>query len=218
MELNNTKTYIAITIIGSVVGFLYLIIQRDLPRTLIFFYITLYIIAFLRYVLERRHYRKHKAVTASTQFLLLPFSVLLMGNYISPVSNFVEIFIININLASGGSIRMYFNLVSLTMILPLIVLSVLFNNYFSGKWPAMAVNRKIRRGRAIPFLLFTLFILLQLLGFFINLRMDFLSLIFAIIYIVMVLRYFIFSAFDKSKQQTVRRTTTTTTRRTPARA
>ncbi|MHA1954737.1 MAG: hypothetical protein ACW96U_12405 [Candidatus Heimdallarchaeaceae archaeon] len=218
MELNNIKTYIAIAIMGSVVGFLYLIIQGDVPRTLLFFYITLYVIAFLRYVLERRHYRKHKAVTASTQFLILPFSVLLMGNYISPVSNFVEIFMININIASGETVRLYFNLVSLTMILPLIILSVLFSNYFSGKWPAMAVNRKIRRGRVIPFLLFTLFVLLQLLGFFMNFRMDFLSLFFALIYIVMVIGYLIISPLQKSRQRTVQRTTTASTRRTPARS
>ncbi len=217
MELNNVKTYIAIAIIGSVVGFLYLIIQRDVPRTLIFFYITLYIIAFLRYILERRHYRKHKAVTASTQFLLLPFSVLFMGNYISPVSNLAEIFVININIASGDTVSLYFNLISLTMILPLIVLSVLFNNYLSGKWPAMAVNRKIRRGKLIPFLLFTLFVLLQLVGFFINFKMDFLSLFFAVIYLVMVIGYLIISPIHESRQRTVQRTTKTT-RRAPARS
>lgn len=217
MELNNVKTYIAIAIIGSVVGFLYLIIQRDLSRTLIFFYITLYIIASLRYILERRHYKKHKAVTASTQFLLLPFSVLLMGNYISPVANFVKIFIINVNLASGDSVEMYFNLISLTMILPLIVLSVLFNNYFSGKWPAMAINRKIRRGRVIPFLLFTLFIFLQLLGFFINQKIDFLSLIFAVIYIGMVLGYFIVLPLQESRKPAVQRTPSVSSRRAPSR-
>ncbi|NPD88601.1 MAG: hypothetical protein HGN29_07745 [Asgard group archaeon] len=220
MELNNVKTYLAIAIIGSVVGFLYLIIQREqgLPKTLLFFYITLYIIAFLRYVLERRHYRKHKAVTASTQFLILPFSVLFMGNYISPFSNFVEIFVININLVSGDTVHLYFNLISLSMILPLIVLSVLFNNYFSGKWPAMAVNRKIRRGRLIPFLLFTLFVLLLLFGFFINLKMDFLSLFFAVIYFVMFIGYFIVSPLQKSRQRTVQRTPAASTRRSPTRA
>jgi hypothetical protein len=217
LELNNIKTYLAIGIIGGMVGILYIIIQRDLSMTLIFFYITLYIIATLRYLLERRHYRKHKAVTASTQFLLLPFSVLFMGNYISPVSNFVEIFIINIDTTGGDNVRFYFNLVSISMIIPLIVLTVLFNKYFSGKWPAMAVNRKIRKGRAIPFLLFTLFVLLQLFGFFINLKMDFISLLFALIYVTMFIGYFIVTPLQKARQPTAQRTPSTSSRRTPAR-
>ena len=216
MELNNIKTYLAIGIIGGMVGILYLIIQKELPMTLIFFYITLYIIATLRYLLERRHYRKHKAVTASTQFLLLPFSVLLMGNYISPVANFVEIFIINIDTTGGDTVRFYFNLVSVSMIVPLIVLTVRFNKYFSGKWPAMAVNRKIRKGRAIPFLLFTLFVLLQLLGFFINLRMDFVSFFFALIYVALFVGYFIVTPIQKARQPAAR-PTSTSTRRTPSR-
>ena len=200
------------------VGILYLIIQKDLPRTLVFFYITLYIIATLRYILERRHYKKHKAVTASTQFLLLPFSIMLMGNYISPVARFVEIFVIRVDTTGGDLVRIHFNFISLTMILPLIVLSVLFNNYFSGKWPAMAVNRKIRRGRAIPFLLFTLFILLQLLGFFINLRIDLISLIFTLVYITMFLGYFIVSPLQQSRQPTPTRSSSSSARRTPTRS
>jgi hypothetical protein len=218
LELNNIKTYLAIAIIGGMVGILYLIIQRDISMTLIFFYITLYIIVSLRYLLERRHYKKHKAVTASTQFLILPFSILLMGNYISPVANFVEIFIINIDSVGGETVRFYFNLVSITMIIPLIVLSVLFNNYFSGKWPAMAVNRKIRKGKVIPFLLFTLFVLLQLLGFFINLRMDFVSLFFALVYITLFVGYFIVSPLQKSRQPVVQRAPSSSPRRTPSRA
>jgi hypothetical protein len=141
-----------------------------------------------------------------------------MGNYISPVSNFVEIFVININAANGETVSLYFNLISLTMIIPLTVLSVLFNNYLSGKWPAMAVNRKVRRGKVIPFLLFTLFVLLLLVGFFFNFKMDFVSLFFVVIYVVMVIGYLIISPIQKSRQRTVQTTPAVSTRRAPARS
>ncbi len=218
MELNNVKTYLAIAIVGCVVGILYLAIQRNLPVALIFFYVTLYVVATLRYFLERRHYKKHKAVSASTQFLLLPFSILLMGNYISPLENNPRIFIISIDLAGGDTIGIFFNLISVSLLFPVIILSLNFKNYFSGKWPAMAVNRKIRRGRTIPFLLNTVFVSILLLGFFINWQMDFLSLIFVLIYIIMFFRYFIFASTIESRRQVSRTTTTRSTRRTPSRA
>jgi len=218
LEFNNIKTYIAIAIVGCVVGILYLAIQRNLPIALIFFYVTLYLVVTLRYFLERRHYKKHKAVTASTQFLLLPFSILLMGNFISPLENNPRIFIINIDLAGGDSIGIFFNLISVSLLFPVIILSLNFNNYFSGKWPAMAVNRKVRRGRTIPFLLNTAFVSVLLLGFFINWQMDFLSLIFVLIYIIMFFRYFIFASTIESRRQVSRTTTTRSTRRTPSRA
>lgn len=211
MELNNIRTYIAITIVGCMVGFLYLAIQRNVAIALIFFYVTLYLVATLRYFLERRHYKKHKAVTASTQFLLLPFSILLMGNYISPLENDPSIFIINI-IAGGDSAGIFCNLISVSLLFPVMILSLNFKNYFSGKWPAMAVNRKVRRGRAIPFLLNTAFVALLLLGFFINWKIDFLSLVFVLIYIIMFLRYFIFASRIESRRQVTRTTTRRTTR------
>ena len=218
MELNNIKTYIAITIVGCVVGVLYLAIQRNLPIALIFFYVTLYLIVSLRYFLERRHYRKHKAVTASTQFLLLPFSILLMGNYISPLENNPSIFTINIDFSGGDSLGIFFNIISISLLFPIIILSLNFNNYFSGKWPAMAINRKIRKGKTIPLLLNTAFVSILLLGFFINWQMDFLSLIFIIIYVVMFFRYFVFASTIESRRQVSRTTVTSSTRRTPNRA
>jgi hypothetical protein len=219
LELNNYRTYLAIGIIGVVVGILYLILQDDLSIALVFFFATLYLIVMLRYLLERRHYKKHKAALASTQFLLLPFSILLMGNYISPFANFVEIFILNVDISGGESIQVYFNLVSLSLIVPIVILSLHFSNYYSRKWPAMAVNRKVRRGRAIPTLLHTAFILILLAGFFINWKIDFLGFLFIILYIIYFIRYFIVDTFDKTRREVVTRptasTSSTTTTRTP---
>jgi len=133
-----------------------------------------------------------------------------MGNYISPFANFIEMFIINIDISGGESIQVYFNLISLSLIVPIVILSLHFSNYYSRKWPAMAVKRKVRKGRAIPTLLHTAFILILLAGFFINWKMDFLSFLFIIIYIIYIVRYFIIDSFDKSRRQVVERTVTGT--------
>ncbi|MFW9852022.1 MAG: hypothetical protein ACFFDS_03715 [Candidatus Thorarchaeota archaeon] len=214
LDLNNIKVYASIAIVGSMVGILFLAIQKDLPVALIFFYVTLYIVVTMRYVLERRHYKKHKAALASSQFLLLPFSILLMGNYISPVAANPRIFLINIDLAGGDSLRIYFNIISLSMIIPLIVLSLHFNNFYSGRWPAMAINRKIKRKKIIPILFFTLFVFLLLIGFFINLTIDFVSLIFVLIYIILSINHLIISPVRSERARAIQRAPTSTTRRT----
>ncbi|MBY9002246.1 MAG: hypothetical protein KGD64_15100 [Candidatus Heimdallarchaeota archaeon] len=212
MELNNFKTYLAFGIVGLVVGILYLIIQKDISRTLTIFYITLYVVVSLRYILERRHYRKHKAILASTQFLLLPFSILLMGHYISPFAYTYEIFKIT---SSGNAIQMYFNLVSLSLIIPVIILTLHFNNYYSGKWPAIAIRRKVKKSRSIPLLIHSFFIFAILLGFLISGLTDLVSLIFVIIYLVFIFRYFIFVGLIKSERRTV--VSSRSTSRTPSR-
>lgn len=217
MELNDFKTYLAIGIVGLVVGILYVIIQSDIPRMLTIFFITLYIVVALRYILERRHYKKHKAILASTQFLLLPFSVLLMGNYITPFASTYEIFLIS---SSGNALGIFFNLISLSLIVPVIILTMHFNNYYSGKWPAVAIRRKVRKRRSIPLLIHSFFIFIILLGFFISWQIDLLGLIFVIIYLIFIFRYFVFVGLRKSEKRTVimssnagRSTTRASTRR-----
>jgi len=214
LDLNNIRVYVAIAIVGSMVGILYLAIQKNLAVALIFFYVTLYIVATMRYVFERRHYKKHKAALASSQFLLLPFSILLMGNYISPVAANPEIFLIDINLVGGDSLQIYFNIISLSMIIPLIILSLHFNNFYSGRWPAMAINRKIKRKKIIPILFFTFFVFFLLIGFFINLTIDFVSLIFVLIYIILSINHLIISPARSAKVRAIQRAPTSTTRRT----
>lgn len=200
MELNNFKTYLAIGIVGLVVGILYVIIQSETPIMLTIFFITLYVVVALRYLLERRHYKKHKAILASTQFLLLPFIILLMGNYITSFAATYEIFLIS---SSGNAVEIFFNLISLSLIVPVIILTMHFNNYYSGKWPAIAIRRKVRKRRIIPLIIHSVFVFTILLGFFINGKIDLVSLIFAIIYLVFIFRYFIFVRLIKSERRTV---------------
>lgn len=201
MDLNDFKTYLAIGIVGLVVGILYLILQDDLSKTLTIFFIALYIIVSLRYILERRHYKKHKAILASTQFLLLPFSIILMGNYISPLVS--DLFTITIDISGGNTIQMFFNLVSLSIIIPVVVLTFHFNNYYSRKWPAIAIRRKVKKRRSIPLLIHGVFVFTILIGFFINGQIDLVSLIFAIIFLIFIFRYFIFVRLIKSERRTV---------------
>jgi hypothetical protein len=200
LELNNFKTYLAIGIVGLVVGILYVIIQSETPIMLTIFFITLYVIVALRYLLERRHYKKHKAILASSQFLLLPFIILLMGNYITSFAATYEIFLIS---SSGNAVEIFFNLISLSLIVPVIILTMHFNNYYSGKWPAIAIRRKVRKRRIIPLIIHGVFVFTILLGFFINGKIDLVSLIFTITYLVFIFRYFIFVGLIKSERRTV---------------
>ncbi|MHA1199995.1 MAG: hypothetical protein ACTSQF_11760 [Candidatus Heimdallarchaeaceae archaeon] len=215
LELNNWKTYLAISIVGLTIGFLFLIINDALETSLMIFFITLYTIAALKFLLERRHYKKHNSILASSQFLILPYAVMLMGNYISPIALTVKIFTIKFN-SSGDAI--FFNLISVSLIVPVIILSVFFSNFYSGKWPGIAINRKIKRGRTLPFLLHSLFILVFLIGFFINWQIDFVCFIFVILYIVYIFRYFIFVAINKSRKEVRVSARSTTTRTTASRS
>jgi membrane protein implicated in regulation of membrane protease activity len=222
VDLNDYKTYLAIGIVGLVVGILYLVLQDELAQPLLVFFITIYLIVMLRYLLERRHYKKHKAIIASTQFLLLPFCIILMGNYISSViSSYFDIFTITIDLSGGSSMQMFFNMVSISLILPVIMLTFHFNNYYSRKWPAIAIRRKVKKGKIIPLLIHSAFIFTILLGFFLNWQIDFVGLIFVAIYLFFIFRYFILVRLIKSDRRVVvQRASTTrrtsTTRRKPS--
>ena len=207
MELNNWKTYLAITIIGVTIGVLFLAINGNLPTALMVFFITLYLVVALKFLLERHHYKKHNSVLASTQFLLLPYVVLLMGNYISPIALTVDIYVISVN----STDVFFLNLISISLIIPVIILSLLFSKYYSNRWPAMAINRKIKRGRKFPFLFHSLFIITFLIGFFINWQIDFVCFIFVILYFIYIFRYFIIVAINKSRKE-VRVSARTTTR------
>ncbi|MHA1446787.1 MAG: hypothetical protein ACTSSN_08855, partial [Candidatus Heimdallarchaeaceae archaeon] len=64
-----------------------------------------------------------------------------------------------------------------------------------------AVNRKVRRGRKIPFLIHTTYVAILLVGFFINWQIDFVSFIFVIFYFIFIFRYFIIAFVMRSSQQ-----------------
>ncbi len=218
MDLNNWKTYLAISIVGFTIGILYLAIDSNLAAALMIFFITLYTVVALKFLLENRHYKKHNSIQASSQFLILPYLIMLMGNYISPVALTVEIFTINIQMSGGNSIQSFFNLVSISLIFPIIILSIFFSNYYSGKWPGIAINRKIKRGRKFPFLFHTLFIITFLIGFFINWQIDFICFLFVILYIVYIFRYFIIVAINKSRKEVKVSARSSTTRATTSRS
>ena len=210
MDLNNWKTYLAITIVGVTIGVLYGAIQDAWQIAVMIFFITLYLVISLKFLLERRHYKKHNSVLASSQFLILPYIILLVGNYISPYAWSVPIF----SIEGSSSTIFVFNLISISLAIPVIILSVFFSRFYSSKWPAMAINRKIKRGRKFPFLFHTVFILTLLISLFINWPMDFVCFIFLILYVIYIFRYFIVVAINKSRREvkvSARRTATRTT-------
>ncbi len=210
MEINNSKTYLAIAIIGTVIGLLYLFLQDNVSLALTILFGTFYIIVLLRYFLEWLYYKKHKAITASFQFLLLPYLIMIVGTIISPYSYGPNI-VVNLLLFST-----LFNFISLSLFLPLIILGSLFSKFHSKRWPGIAFKRKIKRGRALPISLHTLFT--SLIIFFIILFsvIDFTAFCFIISYIYQLLRYYIFASIRKRRAQQVYYTTTSTRRATPS--
>lgn len=211
MDLNNSKTYLSLAILGLVVSLLYFLIDKAIETSLLVLYITVYVIAGLKFLLERNYYRRYNAILASLQFVVLPYIIFLFGTYVSPI--------IQGNLYLGialefsfFSIRIITNAISISLIVPLLILSIHFRNFHSKKWAAMAINRKIIRKQALPVLVHLLLVLIIGIRYvFLTAVYDITAIAFIIIFFCQMLIYYIIPAIRR-RSATTSRTATTSTR------
>ncbi|OLS28183.1 MAG: hypothetical protein HeimC2_08380 [Candidatus Heimdallarchaeota archaeon LC_2] len=201
MELNKSTTFLSIGIIGVVVAALYF--GNDNSSSAFFaLFVTVYTLASLRFFLEWKYYRRHRAILASLEFVLLPFAILVSGMYMSFQINTTVIVEGNLLLFTEESSRIFINLISLTLIPPLIVLQRLFFFYHSKRWDGFAMRRELYRSRKVPYLInsilaFSLFYL----GLFQH-RFDVIASLFVILWIIHTFKYYIMSQFGGIRNQT----------------
>ncbi len=208
MDLNNSKTYLSLAILGLMVSLLYFLIDKAIETSLLVLYITIYIIAGLKFLLERSYYRSYNAILASLQFIVLPYVILVFGTYVSPI--------IQDNLYLGLALELPFfyiriitNTISISLVVPLLILSIHFRNFHSKKWAAMAINRKIIRKQALPVLVHLLLTLILGIRYvFLTAVYDITAILFIIIFFSQMLIHYIIPAVRKKSASTSRRSTT----------
>ncbi len=162
-------------------------------------YGTVFVVTGLRYLLEYRYYRSHNAIPSTLQFVILPYSVLLTGSILSHIVNLYHIIYLSINLFIH--LTFILNLLSLSMIIPLLLLHWIFSRLHSKRWLGFAVNRKLFSSRKVPYAVHT--IITILLGYIVYLQsvIDAISAIFIIEWIYHTVKYYIRPLFHKRQDQ-----------------
>lgn len=200
--LNKLSVYSAVAVIGVTISFLYYTVGMDDSTAYFVFFTTVYVIAAFRFLLEWRYYRQNRAILASSQFLLLPFVVLLTGSFLTYRINASTLIDFQLHLQSSH-LTFIINLVSLSLLLPLIVLHRLFFFYHAKKWLGFAIHRKLFQSRVVPLLVNILFLTIQL---FVVIRLgvaDGIAAIFILTSFIHIFKYYIFSLFKRSPMQSM---------------
>lgn len=203
MELNTPTSFLSIGIIGSVIAVLYF--NNDNPSSAyLTLFLTVYLLAATRFVLEWKYYRRHRAIIASLEFILLPFAVLAAGMYVTNKIDGAVIIDGSFSLLTQDSSRLFLNIISLALIPPLIILQRLFYFYHSKRWDGFAIRRKLYRSRKMPYLI-NLFLVAVLLYIGSDQRLfDIVSSLFIILWAVHSIKYYLIPQFGDVSGQTRR--------------
>lgn len=151
---NNSEFYIAIWLVGSVIAFLYLL-NGSIDRVFLVFYLVLWLMATLRIMMERRYFQRYDAILSSSQFILIPYLVILVGLFVSP---YTETILIERLSFFMGNYQVLFLHTTLFGFPHLIFQSYIFWKIHRKEWLGFAVHRKLFRSRLIPFLLHTVLV------------------------------------------------------------
>ncbi|RMG30731.1 MAG: hypothetical protein D6732_15825 [Methanobacteriota archaeon] len=145
---NTIEMYVAIWLIGSVIAFLYLL-AGNMSRTILIAYLTVWTMVSSRILWERRYFQRYDSILASSQFVGLPYVVILLGFLVGETMEpiLVERSVILIN----GYRLIFFHTILLG--LPhLLFQSYIFWKIHRKEWLGFAVHRKLFRTRLVPFL------------------------------------------------------------------
>lgn len=201
MELNTPTTYLSVGVVGSVIAALYF--GNDNSSTAYFtLFVTVYVLATLRFVLEWKYYRRHRAIIASLEFLILPFSILVAGMYMSNRISTTIIVQGNLSLLAQESSNIFINLISLTLIPPLIILQRLFYFYHSKRWDGFAIKRKLYRSRKVPYIVNSLLATSLLYQGLYFQNFDGVAALFIVLWGIHTVKYYIMTQFGGIRRQT----------------
>ncbi len=150
-RLNSADVYLALGLIGSIVALLYGY-AGNYPKMLFVAYLTVWLLAGLRIVLELRYYQRYDAIPASSQFVLLPFLVILIGQFTVHGIFTPELLNLELTTSFSGSFSFRINIATALSTPFLIFVIQIFSHLHSRQWLGFAIGRRIFRSRKVPFL------------------------------------------------------------------
>ncbi len=188
--LNKSAFYAAIAVLGGTIAALYQWVLDDTESASTILFITIYTIVSIRFILEWQYYKRHRAILASSQFVLLPFILLVSGSYLTYYSRFYPLFSLGLVLQSID-INIFLNLLSVTLIIPLLVVQRLFYYYHSGRWQGFVIHRKLFESRAVPLIVNLLLAIAQVFLVFTFRFANIVSALFIIGTVYHIFKYYI---------------------------
>lgn len=200
MQVNSSVTYVGIAILGGVLATLYATVAEDLETAYLIIFNTVYVICTLRFLLEWKYYRSHNAILASSQFLLLPFIILVSGLFLQPRIGLGSWAALSLSLGHLSTI-IVLNPLSIALGVPILILMRLFSYYHSKRWLGFAIRRRLFKSRTVPIGLHILFVAVvggmgQYLGLF-----DVTAIIFGANFLFLVIKYSIQPLLNKRRSR-----------------
>ncbi|MDH5644478.1 MAG: hypothetical protein OEZ01_00635, partial [Candidatus Heimdallarchaeota archaeon] len=152
-------------ILGLVLTILEYFIADDLPVSLFIIYTTFYLSLTVVFVTEYKYYRNHDAIPASSQFLVIPLCIMLVGSFIIPNSigkDYLEIPIWSTKFELFTSSK----ITSLSLIPPFFIIGKLLNNFYQGTYSGFVVRRRIHGPTKLPLFFHLIIVILFLTSIF----------------------------------------------------
>jgi len=160
---------------------------------------TIFMLGLIYLGSEWRYYRRHNALLASIQFLVVPGIMLLAGNYLAPRS--YQSGIINFQIRIFHEIYATSSLVSLVLLLPIVMILGLTARYYDGRYPGFVIRRRQFGPLAFP-LMIHLLITSGIIGLSVLVGyVDFLGLVFLVLTVVQFIQKLIIPVFNSGSDQ-----------------
>ncbi|MHA2250023.1 MAG: hypothetical protein ACXAD7_06660 [Candidatus Kariarchaeaceae archaeon] len=192
------NAYYVVGIVGFVLSLLEAFVADDMPLAYSVFLLTLTALSFMYIYSEWRYYRSHNAILASSQFLLIPSGLILLGNILAPkaADGSVIHFSISSFLISTHSNS---TITSALLIPPVLMFINLIGKYYKKQYTGFVIRRRILNPVKFPLLIN----LLLLLGVYFTSSaigvIDFVTLLFVVWSIIVIIKDLILPAWRASR-------------------
>ncbi len=193
--LNSMEVYLAIGIVGTVISFLYGMFG-ELGEMRLAFFLTVWIMATIRILTEKRYFKRYDAIPSSSQFIVLPF---LLSLYLQAFGNVMPSPFIE---QSSWSISEYMIFITggSIMIFPHIIFQwYIFDKVHSKKWLGFAVHRKLFMTRKVPFAVHAIMTVTMTYLIWTSKKMEITAVFSIFFWIFMTARHY----FHKSRPQNI---------------
>lgn len=191
------ELHLAITVIGFVLFVLIFGEDSEFAHTILF--ITLIANVSLHIFSEYIYYRRNNAVIASSQFLLLPYTTIIL-------TQLLEYNGLSFLIFSGSGIFVFRVYLESLFVIPFFLLTtVLTSRYYQKRYTGFVLSRKMHGPIKFPFFFHTFFVALLV---FITTQTSFLGIngmLFIVTYVLQLIFYLIKPSFESKYDDTERR-------------
>ncbi|MCY3410638.1 MAG: hypothetical protein INQ03_03275 [Candidatus Heimdallarchaeota archaeon] len=187
-----SQIQISILVIGSVLSLLEWFLADDPDFAASVLILTSLLTIATHLIVEWRYYKRHGAVIASSQFLILPGLAMVITDFFSLLGSLPYY-------ETEGMLELEGNVIALFTIPYLILFTVMTHRYYNKRYTGFIVRRKIMGTITLPLIIHSTVTAIIVLIALVFQYIELFSLIFVIIYLYQVLSILVIPRFKKKE-------------------